>query len=63
MPDLSTEPRYLSKAQVADRYGVTYRTVSRWIFACQLPAVRVGNQVRINEADLHAFEVPLGGAR
>lgn len=51
---MATE-RYLSKAEVAERFGVARRTVQRWIAEHQLPAIRIGGVLRISEADLRAF--------
>ena len=41
---------YLSTAVVAARLGVTPRTVRLWAESCQIPAVKVGRQWRIEEA-------------
>jgi excisionase family DNA binding protein len=46
----------LSIPQVAERYGVSAKTVRRWIASGDLPARRVGPRlVRINAADVADF--------
>ena len=40
---------------VAEQLGVSSKTVRRWIAAGDLPAHRLGRQLRISEADLAAF--------
>ena len=58
---MPTEP--LTLGAVADRYGVTPRTVAAWIRAGELRAVNVGRRLnsikprlRITAAALEAFE-------
>lgn len=41
--------------QVADYFGVHYRTVKAWVDSGQLRAIRVGRLYRIPEADLMEF--------
>ena len=49
--------KLLSPSQVAQRYGVTTRTVYRWIDEERLTAYRVGRQLlRVRENDLRAIE-------
>jgi excisionase family DNA binding protein len=45
----------LTVAQVADYCLVSERTVRRWIKAGELPALRLGRQLRIRELDLARF--------
>ena len=46
---------YLTCAQVAEELGVSVRTITRWIDAGQLSAVRLpGGRLRVNEAALAA---------
>jgi acetyl-CoA/propionyl-CoA carboxylase biotin carboxyl carrier protein len=47
----------LSSRQVADRLGVTVRTVQRWVAEGRLPATRVGGRVRIKRVALAGFTV------
>jgi excisionase family DNA binding protein len=56
-PDSSPEPgeRFLGVAEVAKRLGVAEKTVRRKIDKGELPAVRVGNLVRVGERDLAAY--------
>ena len=42
----------LTPREVADRLGVTVRTVQRWIAAGRLPAQRVGGRVRVSRSSL-----------
>lgn len=47
---------YLTVRQVADRAGVTPKTVRRWIESGHLAAVRVGPRlIRIDPADVDAL--------
>ena len=48
-------PRLQSIAKVANQLDVSQKTVRRLIDNGQLPACRVGRQLRITEADLAAF--------
>ena len=61
--DASSEPP-LTPREVAERLGVTVRTVQRWIADGRLPATRVGARVRVAPADLRrvADDVSLPGA-
>lgn len=48
--------------EAADRLGVSYRTVRRWIAAGRLTAVRVGPRLlKVSAADLDALMQPVGG--
>lgn len=41
--------RYFSPVEVADTLGVSLSTVKRMVYSGQLPAVRVGRQLRVPE--------------
>jgi len=45
----------LNKKDVAERLGVSHRTVTRLIESGQLKALRIGAQVRIRVSDLEKF--------
>lgn len=48
--------------EAADRLGVSYRTVRRWIATGRLTAVRVGPRLlKVSAADLDALMQPVGG--
>jgi len=47
--------RYLTTDAVAERLGVSARTIHRLIDAGELAAFRVGRQRRVAESDLGAF--------
>jgi excisionase family DNA binding protein len=47
--------RFSTVAEVAERLGVSDRTVYRWIANGELVAHRLGGSVRISEADLELF--------
>lgn len=44
-----------NRRQVAEALGVSERTVTRLVNAGQLPATRVGSQLRIRTSDLEAY--------
>ncbi len=48
--------KYFSCKEVADKYGVTVRTVWCWVREGKLKAVRIGKLYRIKQQDLDAFE-------
>ncbi len=48
-------PNLLTITDVADRCSVSVKTVRRWIAAGDLVAHRLGQQLRVSEADLAAF--------
>lgn len=53
----NTSPRpFYSLEDVAERYGVSIRTVRRWIKKGDLIAHRFGHQYRVSAADLETFE-------
>lgn len=63
---MAARPKYLSLADVADQYSVSVKTLRRWISAGVLPAYRVGDQVRVTEADAETLARPIravSGAR
>lgn len=49
------EQVFLTPDEVATMYRVTRNSVQRWIRAGILPALQVGNQYRIRQADLDSF--------
>jgi excisionase family DNA binding protein len=51
----SEEMRFFTIAAVAEFFGVTPRTVRRWIKSGELVAHHFGSVVRIAESDLKAF--------
>jgi excisionase family DNA binding protein len=51
----ATVPQLLSVREVASRFGVSGKTISRWIHAGDLRAHRLGRQIRISEEDLRSF--------
>jgi excisionase family DNA binding protein len=52
---LISKPRYFSIRDVAHCFDVSTRTVRRWNKAGVLPVHRIGNLIRISEADLENF--------
>jgi excisionase family DNA binding protein len=46
---------YLSRDEVAERMGVSTKTVGRWIERSELPAHYFGRQIRIAEEDAVSF--------
>jgi excisionase family DNA binding protein len=49
------EIRFFTIAEVAERLGVSTRTVRRWIKVGDLVAYRISGVLRITESDLRAF--------
>ena len=49
------EEAYYTLAEVAERLKVSRRTVYRWIQAGDLPAYKLGQEWRIQGADLEKF--------
>ena len=47
--------KFFTIAEVAERLGVSTRTVRRWIEDLELVAHRFGRAVRVAETDLKAF--------
>jgi len=67
MPAASTRPtasafsqhgaaRHLTSAQLAERWGVSVRTVQRLTKAGELRCVRIGRQIRFRLEDILAYE-------
>ncbi|ODR03914.1 hypothetical protein BHQ15_17740 [Mycolicibacillus koreensis] len=53
----------LTVQAVADRFGVTDRTVRRYVASGLIPAARLGKRlIRIRAADVDAVLSPTGGA-
>ena len=48
-------PRFLSINHVAERLGLSTKTIRRWIGAGELPVHRLGRQLRVSENDLDLF--------
>ncbi|WP_204806741.1 helix-turn-helix domain-containing protein [Mycobacterium riyadhense] len=48
--------RDVTMAEVAENMGVSVLTVSRWIAAGDLPAYKIGRNVRIRVADVEALK-------
>lgn len=48
-------PALMTLHQAAERLGVHYMTVYRWVRQGDLPAFRLGNRLRVRPADLDAF--------
>ena len=56
-------PELIGLTEAAERCGVHYRTVRRWIATGKLNAVRVGPKLlKVDAADLDAIMHPVGGA-
>ena len=51
----------LTPREVAERLGVTVRTVQRWVASGSLPATRVGGRVRVSRSSLAAMSSPETG--
>lgn len=49
------EFQFISVVEVANQCSVSTRTVRRWIKARELPAYRLGHQLRIRVQDLENF--------
>jgi excisionase family DNA binding protein len=47
--------RFYTIAEIADRLGVSTRTVHRWIANGDLVAHRLGGSLRVSESDLELF--------
>lgn len=62
----TTGPAWMTTAEVADRLGVSLRSVYRLIDTGQLPAYKIGRLIRLRTAEVEAFaagngEQPAGG--
>jgi excisionase family DNA binding protein len=42
---------------VAERFGVHYQTVYRWVRSGRLPASKIAGAYRVEDEDLQAFEL------
>lgn len=55
-------PELIGLQEAADRCGVHYRTIRRWVASGDLKAVRVGRRLlKVDAADLEALMQPVGG--
>ncbi|UOT02267.1 excisionase family DNA-binding protein [Rhodococcus opacus] len=53
--------KLITPHQAAERLGVEYSTIRRWIRSGKLPAFRLaGHAVRIDVADVDALLTPIG---
>ena len=52
MPATQLPPELLSRAQVAERYGISTKTIDRAAVAGDLRRVRIGSAVRFRADDL-----------
>jgi len=52
---LATQERFYSLEEVAQRLGVSERTVRRWIKSGELPAYKPGREYRIRDGELEEF--------
>lgn len=48
--------RYYTAKQVAERYGVHYRTLLRWVKAGEINAIRFGKAILITETEAKKAE-------
>lgn len=58
----TTEGRFVTVAEVADRLRVSTMTVYRLIQSGDLPAARIGKSYRLREEDVDAFLAQRFGA-
>lgn len=45
-----------SCVEIADRYGVTVKTVWNWIKRKKLTAMKIGREYKVSDNDIAAFE-------
>ena len=50
-----TLPVFYSVKQVAEKLGLSAKTIRRWIDVGELPVHRLGRSIRITESDLITF--------
>ncbi|MDQ1306118.1 MAG: hypothetical protein QG671_1950 [Actinomycetota bacterium] len=56
-------PELIGLQEAADRCGVCYRTIRRYVASGRLNAVRVGPRLlKVNAADVEALKLPVGAA-
>ena len=57
------KPELIGLTEAADRCGLCYRTIRRYIAQGRLNAVRVGPRLlKVDAADVDALKSPVGGA-
>lgn len=57
------QPELIGLQQAADRCGVCYRTIRRYVAEGRINAVRIGPRLlKVNAADVDALKRPVGGA-
>ncbi|AGA31658.1 helix-turn-helix domain-containing protein [Singulisphaera acidiphila] len=54
--EVAAASRLLTKIQVADLMGVSWRTVNRWVASGKLKAVRAGRVLRFEPSELEKFK-------
>ena len=54
-PNLEKSLRFYTLADLMPMFGVSYRTLMRWVKSGYLPTFKVGGQHRISEEDLLEF--------
>ncbi|WP_145943494.1 helix-turn-helix domain-containing protein [Corynebacterium glyciniphilum] len=56
-----TEP-YVSLQQAAEHFSVSEKTLRRFTARKEIPAYRLGRQIRVRISELEAAMVPMGSA-
>ncbi|MEN1679258.1 MAG: excisionase family DNA-binding protein [Planctomycetota bacterium] len=56
-PASESEPTHFTKRQAADRWGVSVKTIDRFIQAGEIKATKFGRQVRIGRDEVHRIDV------
>ncbi|WP_284235722.1 helix-turn-helix domain-containing protein [Mycobacterium antarcticum] len=56
-------PPHPTLAQAADFWGVSQKSIRRWLAEGRLKGHRVGRQIRLDRESLLAIARPMGGAR
>lgn len=51
-----TDQMFVSLDQAATRYGVSTRTVRRWIDRGDIPGYKLGGLLKLKDSDLEVFE-------